>query len=96
MDIKLETLDGRHALHGVFSHRVKFLGSDNAASFVSVRTWLWENYGPGLERELVWLMHYPETGIQQVQWAWHNDDRKHYLYLNDSLVTHFSLKYCNT
>ena len=61
------------------------------------RLWLTEHNGPGIERELMWVTA-PHYNIEYpaVHWAWHNEDRSHFIYLKDSLVTHFSLKYLNT
>jgi len=91
----LEKLDGRHALSDSFSHRVKWRGTDHAKDFINARNWLWENYGPGVERDLYWLQQFPEYDIDP-KWVWYVDDRTYFLYLKDGLVTHFSLKYINT
>jgi hypothetical protein len=95
MNLKLEKLDNRHALHTVFSHRVKMMGMDTVPKFVEMRNWLWENYGPGLERELVWVMQFHEA-VTDTKWAWHTEDRKYYIYLKGDVVTYFSLKWMNT
>ena len=93
MSIALEKLDNRHMLHQYFTHRVQYIGDDDAIKFIDARNWLWENYGPGLERAIWYLTKYTDTG--QPSWAWHCNDRHYYLYLKDALVTHFSLKYLN-
>ena len=68
---------------------------------MNARVWLWENYGPGIERELAWTIRLPEFTTedfiaQPIKWAWYVDDRTYYIYLKDEVVTHFSLKYINT
>lgn len=95
MTARLEKLDGRHVLSSEFSHRVRWYGTDSVKEFVTARNWLWENYGPGVERDFYWLKRFPEHGISP-EWVWHVDDRTYFLYLKDSVVTHFSLKYINT
>lgn len=99
MSIQLETLTSRHLLNKLFSHRVKFLGQDDTVQYIKARLWLNEHYGPGIEREFAWIMDYPnDFEVPDFQWAWFNEDRlgRHYIYLKDSLITHFSLKYLNT
>jgi hypothetical protein len=93
--ITLQKLDGRHSLSTFFSHRAKMIGMDGCAEFVEIRNWMWENYGPGLERETVWTLNYFKE-IPVPVWAWHVDDRKYYIYMKDEVLTHFTLKYMNT
>lgn len=99
-NIKLETLDGRHSLNTFFTHRAKLMGQDNAPKFVEIRNWLWEQYGPGLERDTVWIMKYQNVQGKipefKTTWAWHIDDRKYYLYMKEEILTHFTLKWMNT
>jgi hypothetical protein len=92
MSLSLEKLDARHALFPHYSHRVKYSGDQK--QYVITRNWLWESYGPGLERELWYVTCYEEVAVPE--WAWHTDGRTNFLYLKDALVTHFSLKYLNT
>ena len=93
-DITLQKLDGRHALSTMFTHRVKIVGTDNVPKWIEIRNWLWENYGPGLERETIWVTQYHDQVVPK--WSWHIDDRKYFLYLKEETLTHFSLKYLNT
>jgi hypothetical protein len=94
-DIKLEKLDGRHALVTVFTHRAKLAGMDNVTKFIEIRNWLWEHYGFGVEREIVWIVKYHDDAIKP-KWAWHVEDRKYYLYMKEEVLTHFTLKWMNT
>jgi hypothetical protein len=99
-NITLQKLDGRHALNSFFGHRAKMVGMDNAPNFVEIRNWLWENHGPGIERELVWMLKYHATkgtiSPFKAEWAWHVDDRKFYIYMKDEVLTHFTLRWMNT
>jgi hypothetical protein len=98
-EIKLEKLDNRHTLVTFFTHRARLRGIDDAPKFIEIRNWLWEQYGPGIERELVWVMKYQNTlgNITEVptKWAWHVDDNKYYIYLKEETLTHFTLKWMN-
>ena len=92
--ITLEKLDKRHNLHEFFTHRTWQTDKDQVPEWVKMRNWLWENYGPGLEYETVWITQYhPEF---KIQWAWRVEDQVYYLYLKDEILTHFSLKFLNT
>ena len=93
-NIALQKLDGRHASSNFFSHRAKMAGMDCVPEWVEIRKWLWENYGPGLERDVVWIIKYHHQ--EPPKWGWHIDNGKYYLYLKEEVVTHFSLKYLNT
>lgn len=93
-NITLQKLDGRHSLSHFFTHRARLIGIDDIHKWIEMRNWLWENYGPGLERDTVWLVHYKK--LECPQWAWHVDDRKYYLYLKDEVLTHFTLRWMNT
>jgi hypothetical protein len=93
-EIKLEKLDNRHSLNTFFTHRIKMFGDDKTLQWVEMRNWMWEQYGPGLEYETVWLLKYnPKL---QCKWAWRVNDSYYYIYLKDEMLTHFSLKYLNT
>lgn len=93
-NIQLEKLDGRHGLSSIFSHRAKLIGTSEVPNWIEIRNWLWENYGPGLEYETVWTMHYHDGS--EPKWAWRINDRRYYIYLKEEVLTHFSLKYLNT
>lgn len=93
--ITLQKLDGRHTLSDFFQHRARMIGTDGCVKFVEIRNWLWEHYGPGLERETVWVMKY-FNNVPEPKWAWWVDDRKYYIYMKDDVVTYFSLRYLNT
>jgi len=95
-DITLQKLDGRHTSSTVFQHRAKMRGVDGCVQFVEIRNWLWENYGPGLERETVWALQYFHEKVPEPKWGWWVDDSKYYIYMKDEVLTHFSLKYLNT
>jgi len=90
MAINIQKLDARHNGHWYFTHRVEISGNwdQRREQFVQMREWCWENFGPGVERDLV--DHKPET-----KWAWHVHDRPtgFYIYLKDELLTYFSLKW---
>lgn len=96
MNIKIEKLDGRHALNELFTHRVNIKSNEapDVIKFIEIRNWLWEQYGPGLEHETAWTMHYFEE--VKARWAWRIDNQKFYIYLKEDVLTHFSLKYLNT
>jgi hypothetical protein len=93
--VTLQKLDGRHTLSQFYPYRAKMIGNDGCMKFVEIRNWLWENYGPGLERETVWVVLYQE-GTKEPKWSWWVDDRKYFIYMKDEILTHFSLKYLNT
>ena len=98
--IKLEKLDGRHSLNTFYTHRAKLVGMEDVPKFIEIRNWLWEHYGPGLERETIWVVQYQSMKANLPDfnplWAWHVDDRKYYLYMKEEVLTHFTLKWLNT
>jgi hypothetical protein len=98
--MKLETLDGRHALSSFFSHRARMMGTSEIVLFIQIRNWCWENYGPGIDRDTYWALQYHDITDQllgfEPQWAWHSEDSKRYIYLKEEVLTMFSLKWLNT
>lgn len=97
---KVETLDRRHVGHTAFTHRAVIVGGydERLVLFIDMRKWCWENFGPGIERDLV--MHTRDAeGAYPYNWGWHVDQHGSggcYIYLKDATLTAFTLKYCNT
>ena len=79
----------------VFDYRAKMRGNDGCAKFIEIRNWMWENYGPGLERETFWTTQYFQE-VPTVRWVWWVNDGVYYIYLKDEALTHFTLKFLNT
>jgi hypothetical protein len=90
MPIFFQKLDGRHSAHRDFSHRAEIFGpwDERRTQFVEIRDWCWENFGPGIEREL-------RDQKPEAKWAWHISESPsgYYIYLKDEMLTYFSLKW---
>lgn len=76
--------------YGVFTHRVEFNRGPRVSrvqQWISVRNWLWKNFGPSAEQSLA----RPEffDGVQP-QWAWDSD--KSAVYLNERALVMFNLR----
>jgi hypothetical protein len=74
-------LDKRHKGHNQFSHYIVPVWSSQLADkleYFKWRTWCWDMWGPGIEREeaITWGSDY----YQVVRWAWHTDERQKRLY----------------
>ena len=97
MELKVETLDGRHSLHTLFTHRVLVKGQDRQKNFVQLREWCWEMFGPGIERSLAWHMRDDDKTLKY-RWCWHIDPANEYLmylYLKEETASAFFIKWCN-
>lgn len=76
-------LDRRHKGQALFSHYITPVWSkhlEDKSRFFTWRTWCWETWGPGIEREMA-LEFYKGPGYLPVgRWAWHTDDGAKRLY----------------
>ena len=89
MQITIASLDGRHRGYPEFSHRALIEGPNRFKDFVQIRRWCWETWGPSCERDFTFYE-------SDVKWAWHVDafaNDKCYIYLNNTELTHFTLKW---
>lgn len=76
--------------YGYFSHRVEFYGRDRETKlrqWISIRNWLWTQFGPSAEQELARAVFF---NGEQPQWAW--DSEKSVIYLRDDALVMFTLK----
>ena len=95
----MERLDGRHKGFGHWTHRVEFqrgwsAGDRDAAfaKFLQVRASLWENFGPGCDRDE--LSHVRRAALDAVpEWGWWVDsgDNPYIYFKQDRILTWFSL-----
>lgn len=94
MKLQLERLDGRHNASRVYTHRVWIQGMshDRKQSYIQLREWCWENFGPGCERDLIWY-----NKSSTYRWAFHFDQKSEapYIYLKEEVLTAFMLKWVN-
>jgi hypothetical protein len=76
-------LDRRHKGQALFSHYITPVWSkhlEDKSRFFTWRTWCWDTWGPGIEREMA-LEFYKGPGYLPVgRWAWHTDDGAKRLY----------------
>jgi hypothetical protein len=87
--MRMVKLDRRHSGHGYFSHYVEPWGTTASVrqSIHDWRIWLWNNFGPGCERDLAMK----EPFCNQIKWGWET----HYhcrIYLTPEVYTLVSLK----
>jgi len=96
MELRVETLDGRHALNTLFTHRVAVKGQNRARDFVQLREWCWEMFGPGVERTLVWHTREDDRTLKY-RWCWHVPDSENtqYLYFREETASAFFIRWCN-
>jgi hypothetical protein len=101
----LQKLDARHHGSAWFTHRVEVLGDmeTKAQMLHNVRIWCWETFGSSCELDYLndcykepvdpTAKKYPwDLGIT-VDWAWRVDDRRMFVYLRNSALTNFQLKW---
>jgi len=88
--VRIVKLTRNYNGYGVFTHRVEFQGGprqNRVQQWISVRNWLWSQFGPSAEQSL----SRPELfGGVQPQWAW--DSEKSAIYLRDQALVMFQLK----
>ena len=74
-------LDKRHKGHNQFSHYIVPVWSSQLSDkirYFEWRTWCWNTWGPGMEREIAIAFgsnHYPIG-----RWAWHTEQNSRRLY----------------
>jgi hypothetical protein len=89
MKLIVEQLDGRHKGHGHWTHRVQFVrdGYGYAAreavtkDFVETRNQLWELFGPGCDREELYMISRSIKDIPAPEWGWWTDTRGNVPYI---------------
>lgn len=88
--MKIIKLDGRHTGVGYFSHYAEPEGplGQREIEIHKWRTWLWETYGPGTERDVALRTPFRN----EVKWAWetHHNCR---IFLTPEIATVFTLKF---
>jgi hypothetical protein len=92
MQITFALLDNRHKGYPEFSHRALISGPNKFSDFVKIRRWCWETWGPSCERDFTQY----ECESDEIKWAWHVDsfsNDKCYIYLVNTELTHFTLKW---
>ena len=97
MELQVETLDGRHALNTLFTHRVAVKGHERQKDFVQLREWCWEMFGAGVERTLVWHVREDDRTLRY-RWCWHIDPANEsnlYLYFREETASAFFIRWCN-
>jgi hypothetical protein len=92
--IFLQGLDKRFAGHQHFKHRAEIAGHQQyrIEEFNKIRTWCWETWGAGCERDSQVAYHFNS------QWAWHvtgnSLDGPCFIYLiDDQALSLFCLKW---
>lgn len=90
-------LDGRFTGAGDFHSRIHFptIPTDKKIeSFIIVRNWCWETFGPGCEVDLVRRAKRMRMELDW-QWAWKRDDTQntYSVYLTEEAYTAFILKW---
>lgn len=93
MDYRLIKLDGRFSGNRWFSHRAEVYSREYTThgrikNFNEARQYLWEAFGPSCELDL-----YDFVDDQEMPWAWDSDNNSFYIYLRDSALTQFTLKW---
>ena len=75
--LKFQVLDRRHKGYGAFAYRIEITGLSKTGKieeFHKIRTWCWETFGPGIERD-----EYMDSTASS-RWAWHVDrDSSYYI-----------------
>jgi len=85
MKIRLGKLDKRHTGHSRFKYFASFSYID-LLTFVSVRNWCWQTWGPSAELDI--------QGLQDQKWAWVHDNYNTRIYLaSDKEYQWFVLKW---
>lgn len=105
--IKLQKLDLRFYGFSSFDHRaeivtpIKQIG-EKRKLFNDIRVWCWDNYGPSCEVDYIDDCYRDKSlmpnsiwtyGETKTPWSWRIDDRRMFIYLKDSSLTHFQLKW---
>ena len=100
MKMILEPLDRRHQGFGHWTHRVEFLRTRVAgdkesafAKFLQVRASLWENFGPGCDRdELIYVKYATPDAVPEWGWRCQTGGTNPYIYFKqDRILTWFTL-----
>ena len=71
MNYSTTIMDRRHKGKGSFTHYVSFEGGQKVKNYVDAREWMWETFGPGIERD------YARVG--EYKWGWQTDNSGPYL-----------------
>lgn len=65
MLVKCRELDGRNQLFGIMKYQI----TCKLPAFFEIRSWCWENWGPGIEYEH--FINYARVGINPPMiWSW--------------------------
>ena len=105
-------LDGRYTGSSWFKYRIEFVSilygydarKDRAQQYQEMLEWLWENYGPGCERDhWKFITYKDDTPISEAKkngpkWAWFVDSKSGlpYIYIvGDETLSHIQLKWTN-
>jgi hypothetical protein len=79
----ISKLDRRHKGYQTFSHYISPVWSSSLTDklrFFEWRTWCWDTWGPGLEREVVFELGKAIGLGLEPKWAWHLDKYGRRLY----------------
>lgn len=104
------TLDGRYTGNNWFKYRIEFMTNryghdarkDRAQQHQEMLEWLWENYGPGCDRDywkfIAYDNYFPGAFPDKngPRWAWYYDVKEHtpYIYIvDDTVLSHIQLKW---
>ena len=110
MKFNIIALDGRYNGNGCFKYRIEFSSSaygydgrkHRAHQHQEMLEWLWENYGPGCDRDhwklITFKDHTPvaEARKNGPRWAWFIDTKFNtpYIYIaDDTVLSHVQLKW---
>lgn len=96
MTLSLEKLDGRHKGLNRLKYRILIHGTttDRFQTFLQIRQWCWDTWGPSCEREIFLPLANNNPGSND--WAWHFEEKFQacYIYLSGSKQLElFSLKW---
>ena len=103
MKFVIITLDGRYTGNSYFKYRLEFTsymyGQDGrkfrAQQCQQMIEWLWENYGPGCERDH-WKFITHTHKDNGPKWSWYIDPKNNipYIYIvDDTVLSHVQLKW---
>jgi hypothetical protein len=90
--MRITKLDRRHNGNQAFTHYVNpaIRFPDNMSKLHEWRVWCWENFGPGAERDVAIRL---AIANQPLKWAWDTEHGNCRLYLNETELTFFKLKW---
>lgn len=87
--MKVKKLDKRMSGHDLFKYQISFVRRD-AAKFVNIRSWCWQQWGPSSELEFVYALE------EHPRWAWISDyGRCRILFQSDKECSWYTLKWIN-